>query len=180
MLFRSQPIIEAEGLVKHYGETVAVDGVGLEVAQGEILGLLGPNGAGKSTTVRILTTMTVADAANTYCLFSLQLGAVRLTEKFLTRDPPPHRELKELRTYIRDELRSVARRVQKEKFTMAFGSGGTITALAERAMLHMARDYGWRQAGASAPVINLAAVLAPGARPAPGRIASLGSASHHV
>jgi len=57
-----QPIIEAAGLVKRYGETVAVDGVGLEVARGEILGLLGPNGAGKSTTVRILTTMTVADA----------------------------------------------------------------------------------------------------------------------
>jgi ABC-type multidrug transport system ATPase subunit len=56
------PIIEAAGLVKHYGETVAVDGVGLEVARGEILGLLGPNGAGKSTTVRILTTMTVPDA----------------------------------------------------------------------------------------------------------------------
>ena len=75
--------------------------------------------------------LTVADAANTYCLFSLQLGAVRLTEQFLTKDPPPHRELKELRTYIRDKLRSVARRIQKEKFTMAFGSGGTITALAE-------------------------------------------------
>jgi len=58
------PIVEAAGLVKHYGETVAVDGVGLEVAQGEILGLLGPNGAGKSTTVRILTTMTVADAGS--------------------------------------------------------------------------------------------------------------------
>src|SRR6185295_3832866 len=57
-----QPIIEAAGLVKHYGDTVAVDGVGLEVARGEILGLLGPNGAGKSTTVRILTTMTVPDA----------------------------------------------------------------------------------------------------------------------
>jgi len=56
------PIIEAEGLVKRYGETVAVDGVGLTVAPGEIVGLLGPNGAGKSTTVRILTTMTRPDA----------------------------------------------------------------------------------------------------------------------
>ncbi len=75
--------------------------------------------------------LTVADAANTYCLFSLELGAVRLTEEFFTKDPPPHREVKELRDHVRDKLRSVARRIQKEKFTMAFGSGGTITALAE-------------------------------------------------
>ena len=75
--------------------------------------------------------LTVADAANTYCSFSLQLGAVRLTEQFFTRDPPPRRELKDVRTHIREELRSVIRRIQKEKFTMAFGSGGTITALAE-------------------------------------------------
>ena len=58
----STPIIEADGLVKRYGETTALDGVGLAVAPGEILGLLGPNGAGKSTTVRILTTMTRLDA----------------------------------------------------------------------------------------------------------------------
>ena len=75
--------------------------------------------------------MTVADPANTFCLFSLPLGAVRLTEEFLTKDPPSHREAKELRQHVRDKVGSVARRIQKEKFTMAFGSGGTITALAE-------------------------------------------------
>src|SRR6185295_3473629 len=56
----------------------------------------------------------------------------------------------------------------------------TITALAERAMLHMARDYGWRQADALAPAVHPGAVLAPGARRAAARIASLGSASHHI
>jgi exopolyphosphatase / guanosine-5'-triphosphate,3'-diphosphate pyrophosphatase len=75
--------------------------------------------------------MTVADPTNTFCLFSLPLGAVRLTEEFLTKDPPPHREVKELREHVRDKVGSVARRIEKEKFTMAFGSGGTITALAE-------------------------------------------------
>ena len=75
--------------------------------------------------------LTVADASNNYCLFSLPLGAVRLTEGFFASDPPHIREIKDLRQYIRDKLQSVTRRIQKEKFTMAFGSGGTITALAE-------------------------------------------------
>lgn len=75
--------------------------------------------------------LTVADATNTFCLFSLPLGAVRLTEGFFTVDPPHSKEIKCLRQYIRDQLQPVNRRIQKEKFTMAFGSGGTITALAE-------------------------------------------------
>ncbi|UIP58277.1 ABC transporter ATP-binding protein [Agromyces marinus] len=47
-------IIEIDGLVKHFGRVVALDGLDLELRQGEVLGFLGPNGAGKSTTIRIL------------------------------------------------------------------------------------------------------------------------------
>jgi ABC-2 type transport system ATP-binding protein len=50
------------GLVKRYKEVRALDGVSFAVRQGEVFGLLGPNGAGKSTTVRILATLTKADA----------------------------------------------------------------------------------------------------------------------
>jgi len=46
--------VEAEGLVKDFGETRAVDGVSLKVPTGSIYGLLGPNGAGKTTTLRML------------------------------------------------------------------------------------------------------------------------------
>lgn len=49
--------IEATGLVKHYGEVKALDGLDLSVPEGTILGLLGPNGAGKTTAVNILTTL---------------------------------------------------------------------------------------------------------------------------
>ncbi|WP_433240749.1 ATP-binding cassette domain-containing protein [Streptosporangium sp. CA-135522] len=49
--------IQAEGLVKRYGETRALDGVDLLVPQGRLLGVLGPNGAGKTTAVRILATL---------------------------------------------------------------------------------------------------------------------------
>jgi ABC-2 type transport system ATP-binding protein len=49
--------IEAEGLVRRFGDLVAVDHVDLSVDEGEIFGFLGPNGAGKSTTTRMLTTL---------------------------------------------------------------------------------------------------------------------------
>jgi ABC-2 type transport system ATP-binding protein len=52
------PAIEAEHLVKRFGETSAVEDVSFQVAQGTVLGLLGPNGAGKTTTVRMMTTLT--------------------------------------------------------------------------------------------------------------------------
>jgi ABC-2 type transport system ATP-binding protein len=47
-------VIEAKGLRKSYKGTVALDGLDLEMARGEVLSLLGPNGAGKTTTVEIL------------------------------------------------------------------------------------------------------------------------------
>jgi ABC-2 type transport system ATP-binding protein len=53
-------VIETSGLTKVYpGGVRAVDGLDLEVAEGEIFGLLGPNGAGKTTTVGMLTTRVV-------------------------------------------------------------------------------------------------------------------------
>ena len=54
-----KPAVEAIDLVKHFGKTVAVDGVSFSVPEGSVLGLLGPNGAGKTTTVRMLTTLSV-------------------------------------------------------------------------------------------------------------------------
>ena len=58
----SAPAILAEGLVKHFGEVHALDGVSFEVPSGSVLGLLGPNGAGKTTAVRILTTILHPDS----------------------------------------------------------------------------------------------------------------------
>jgi ABC-2 type transport system ATP-binding protein len=54
--------IEAIGLEKSYGAMMALRGVDLRVERGAVFALLGPNGAGKTTTVRILSTLTRADA----------------------------------------------------------------------------------------------------------------------
>ena len=55
-------VIQAQGLVKRYGELEAVRGIDLEVQHGEIFGFLGPNGAGKSTTISILCTLLTPSA----------------------------------------------------------------------------------------------------------------------
>ena len=54
--------LETHRLSRRFGETMAVDGIDLEVARGEIYGFLGPNGAGKSTTVRMVTTLLLPTA----------------------------------------------------------------------------------------------------------------------
>ncbi|WP_166845204.1 ATP-binding cassette domain-containing protein [Isoptericola sp. BMS4] len=57
-----RPAFEAEGLVKRYGGTTALDGVDLQARPGTVLGVLGPNGAGKTTAIRILATLLRPDA----------------------------------------------------------------------------------------------------------------------
>jgi ABC-2 type transport system ATP-binding protein len=54
--------IDATGLVKNFGQLRAVDGIDLEVRQGEIFGVLGPNGAGKTTAIRMLATLLPIDS----------------------------------------------------------------------------------------------------------------------
>jgi ABC-2 type transport system ATP-binding protein len=70
------PVIEAEGLVKRYGQVVALDGLDLAVPRGIVLGLLGPNGAGKTTAVSIFTTLLQPDS-----------GSARVAGFDVCRDP---------------------------------------------------------------------------------------------
>ena len=77
------PVVTVERLVKCYGSFRALDGLDLELREGEVHGFLGPNGAGKSTTIRVLLGLLRADS-----------GKVRLLDGDPWRDASrPHRRL---------------------------------------------------------------------------------------
>jgi ABC-2 type transport system ATP-binding protein len=56
-LLEPPPALVCQGLRHRFGDNVAVDGIDLCVARGEVFGLLGPNGAGKTTTIRVINTL---------------------------------------------------------------------------------------------------------------------------
>lgn len=58
--------VRAEGVVKHFGDVEALNGVSIEFETGMIYGLLGPNGAGKTTLIRVLTTLLRPDAGSAH------------------------------------------------------------------------------------------------------------------
>ena len=74
--------VEAEGLVKAFGDTRAVDGVDLHVTTGSVYGVLGPNGAGKTTTISMLATLLRPDA-----------GSARVFGHDVVREPQIVRQL---------------------------------------------------------------------------------------
>jgi ABC-2 type transport system ATP-binding protein len=73
--------IDATGMERRFGSSIAVDGVDLAVKRGEIYGFLGPNGAGKSTTTRMLCTLTTLNGGRAMVAgydVTRQPGQVRL------------------------------------------------------------------------------------------------------
>jgi len=103
--------VVAEDVGRRYGETVALDGVSLSVAEGEVFGLVGPNGAGKTTLVRALTGTT--DAEGRVRLFGTDPRSVdreRLGLLPQSFDPPARLTARELLDYyggLYDDARSV-------------------------------------------------------------------------
>ncbi|GAA4702105.1 ABC transporter ATP-binding protein [Phytohabitans rumicis] len=74
--------VSVRGLRYVFGETVAVDGIDLDVAPGEIFGLLGPNGAGKTTTIRAVTTL-LPVPRDTVSVFGLDVGRRKMAVRRL-------------------------------------------------------------------------------------------------
>src|SRR5260370_10971637 len=98
----SRQMIEASGLSKRYGATLAVDGLSFAVPPGQVTGFLGPNGAGKSTTMRLILGLdapssgSVTVSGRPYAAFRrplLEVGAMLEAKAFhggrTAPNPPP-------------------------------------------------------------------------------------------
>jgi len=83
-------MIHVENLTKRFNQTLAVDSLTLDVAEGEVFGFLGPNGAGKTTTVRMLTSL-IGPTSGTATVGGFVLGKqdtnIRRTVGVLTETP---------------------------------------------------------------------------------------------
>ncbi len=83
-------MIHTENMTKRFKETLAVDGLNLDVNEGEVFGFLGPNGAGKTTTVRMLTSL-IAPTSGTATVAGFTVGKqdteIRRTVGVLTETP---------------------------------------------------------------------------------------------
>ena len=60
-------VIRTQNLTKRFGDLVAVDGIDLDVHEGEVFGFLGPNGAGKTTTLRLLCALIAPTSGSAEC-----------------------------------------------------------------------------------------------------------------
>ena len=74
--------LKVEGLVKRFGEVVALAGVSLDIASGELLTILGPSGSGKTTLLKVVAGFETPDA-----------GTVRVDGTDITAIPPARRDI---------------------------------------------------------------------------------------
>ncbi|MHA1594162.1 MAG: ABC transporter ATP-binding protein [Candidatus Baldrarchaeia archaeon] len=113
------PVIEAYGLVKSYGSTVALRGLNLVINEGEIYGLLGPNGAGKTTTLKILVSLLKPDRGHVR-IMGIDLHRYRVEALrnvgYVPEDPYifPNLVVREFLEFI-GRLRGIPRDILKER-----------------------------------------------------------------
>jgi ABC-2 type transport system ATP-binding protein len=113
-------MIHVENLTKRFNETLAVDSLTMDVAEGEVFGFLGPNGAGKTTTVRMLTSL-IGPTSGTATVGGFELGKedinIRRTVGVLTETPGMYENLSaeyNLRIFAElYEVKETARQIER-------------------------------------------------------------------
>ena len=155
-------LIEADGLTRDYGDLRAVDGVGLALHRGEVLGLLGPNGAGKTSTMQMLCG-TLAPTAGRIVVDGIDLlerpRRAKAALGYLPERPPLHPELT-VAEYLRfaAALRGVPRRARAGAVERVLARCG-LDDTAGRLIAHLSLGYRQRVGIAQALVHEPAAIV---------------------
>jgi hypothetical protein len=122
--------VDATGLVKTFGQLRAVDGIDLEVRQGEIFGVLGPNGAGKTTALRMLATLLPIDAGQAR-IFGVDVARephrvrqlIGITGQYRATVVRGERREQRLRTIARDRSPPPAHVIKQDQGDAHLGAG---------------------------------------------------------
>src|SRR4051794_6016972 len=122
------PAIEAHGLTKRFGRTVALDGLDLVAQRGEVLAVLGPNGAGKTTFVRAVAT-----------LLRLDGGVLRVAGHDVAREPGAVRRAIGLAGQFAAVEPAMTGRENLEMVARLFGRSRAEARRAARALLEQPR-----------------------------------------
>jgi len=150
-------VIEAIGLVKEYGDHVAVDHLNFTVEKGQILGFLGPNGAGKSTTMNMLTGYISATEGTILVNGYDMLEEPELAKKsigYLPEQPPvyPDMTVTEYLQFV-TELKKVPRKDREQEVERVIGVT-QLEVMRNRLIQHLSKGYRQRVGIAQALVGN--------------------------
>ena len=143
--------IDVRGLVKRFGDKVAVDGVDIKMPTGAVWGFLGPNGSGKTTTIRMICGLLRASEGEGTCLgydIATQAAMIKLETGYMTQKFSFWEDLT-----IRENLEFVARLYQMQPLKTVVDDTLETLGLAHRQhQLAGALSGGWKQRMALAAV----------------------------
>jgi ABC-2 type transport system ATP-binding protein len=140
----STPVIDVHGLVKRFGAHAVVDGLSMQVAEGEVCGFLGGNGSGKTTTIRMLCGLLRPDGGGGSCLgYDLLREPMRIRREvgYMTQRFSFYGDLT-----VRENLEFVARLYEVPERNNAIAEVMQRTELTPRAaQLAQELSGGWKQ-----------------------------------
>lgn len=137
-------VIEIEGLVKKYGDNIAVDHLDLAIEKGKVYGFLGPNGAGKSTTMNIITGYIGASEGTVkICGHDIFKEAEKAKKcvGYLPEMPPLYQEMT-VREYLNfvAELKQIPKKDREHNLEEVLGKTKT-TQVADRLIRNLSKGY---------------------------------------
>ena len=159
---------EAENAAAFIEEIERAAGLRVEVLSGveeaRLIGLAAAHGCAPSPEASLLnvdigggsTELSLMRDGEPQALYSVRLGAVGMTEKYLAGDPPKAKELRALRDEVRGAFERPARELRGARWQHATGTSGSIIALGEVLRLRRRREAGAEGQGAAAPGSEIA------------------------